>query len=310
MARPLFTRQEYDTDRYYVYRAHPTAGANEYGEPLVDPVGTRVEVERTPARTGYTYGSSNPPGTPQPSRQLRAMYEVGEQLRPSHGYLPQVANAIMEQGTREVKEWENRPQTIMSSLNSLDITGQEGDLIADSEYDFRKDGPDGQMKLFGAAYRPPQNVVEMMAGTKAARVHAPTLLAMANRESLERDGVPLTASTNRSQYSEQLTSHLGAATGMPMTDRQETNDMPFSNERRPALRSRMDHYEVDPAVVQTARRNVRSILRNNRQPMDRVERPGLFDAEDYFTAEHLRKTGAGHDAVANRAFEHKLNRLG
>ena len=122
-----------------------------------------------------------------------------------------------------------------------------------------------------------------MYSTEKARVHAPALLAIAERSTQEKFGRGMTASDNRSNFSEQLTKHVEALTGNKMTERSVSNGSTFSEDRGlTETRAEVlgDSYEEIPAgEVQQGRDMIRGLVKAKRtmkKSSPQVDQPTLF----------------------------------
>lgn len=133
-------------------------------------------------------------------------------------------------------------------------------------------------KLFGHAHEEGRSSVEFMESTKAARVHAPMLLALAQQDTAVRyPNRTLGASDDRSDYSEKLVGHLQNKLGKQFEQRRTSNPMEFVPEfgddsqarehieRVSAPRIggnfRTEQYLVPQGQISSARQTVRNTIR-------------------------------------------------
>ena len=243
------------------YTAHPPRGGGKVAHQGLD-----MDVDHFPGETAYVYGHVSPTEAPEPSQKFQAWHDTASMVKSTHGWNPSVAQVLMDQGSSEIARHERRgPDAHIS-----DYSGDSRHVPA-AEQDLLRGGPDGQLKLFGVHERPQQHVVSSLFSTKEARVHAPAMLAAAEMDTRQRFGTGLTASDDRSDFSEQLTQRLGALTGKEMTPRVHTNPSQFVQDSNLTIsRNDMEGENFGPQVA-TGRRNVRSMLRNARGPRQQGE---------------------------------------
>jgi hypothetical protein len=255
-----FTREPDPDYKQMHYQARPASTDPEYPDWVAS--GARMTVSQHPGEEAYAYGHLS---EGRPSERFKMLTDVMNQLRPERGYQARDADYIRQIGEEDIAAGHGRPRVNVTDTGGRAWSGSN--LHDKARSDLLQGGPGGQMKLFGSAHALPEVEVRTMSSTKRARIHAPALLAIADRDARQEFGVGLTASTNRSKYSEALTQHLGKATGIPMTERQSTNGSEFMSEYLASPRSTMQEMgqEVSPADVAVARGAVRSLARRPKQ---------------------------------------------
>ena len=147
--------------------------------------------------------------------------------------------------------------------------GFQGGTQLPSAIDYRTPGPGGQMKLFGMDHEPGESHVDFMESTKQSRIHAPTLLAIAQQDTKQQYGRELGASNDRSAHSEKLVQHLQGKMGKQFSERAMSNNMRFdtesegSNSRNAMTKTALSRGRsiVPTGQVRQAQQTVRNILR-------------------------------------------------
>jgi hypothetical protein len=231
--------------RERAYRAFPAR--DDYDQ--VAETGASLTVMDTPRRNAYAYPSHEEPYQ-EPSDRFTRTHE------------------FQTNRTQETGRWDASGANRIMEIAEIDIRNTHKAYT-----DLTTDGPDGQMKLFGSDETAPRHVVDSMFSSKQARVHAPTLLAIAERDTQMAYGTGLEASTDRSKYSEQLTQHMGSLTGQKMTERTHEGDYTLNSDYGRS-RPREDHLrgthwgpkpqEIPAGEVATGRNTVRSLIKANK----------------------------------------------
>lgn len=253
-----FTR---DVDPSYqfetVYGAMPASTHEDYPDWVSS--GVQMHTRHTRSQNAFAHGTFK---EAEESPRFKALTDVLENHRGIVPYQARHAAYVMQIGEEDIEGGWGRARHVN--------TGVEGDMWGDAAARARQDlkagtGPEGgQLKLFGSGHEPAKVTVDLLRSTKSARVHVPTVLALADLDARREHGVGLTASTNRSQFSEALTQHLGKLTGQAMTERESSNQMEFASEYLAQPREALSHIEVSPQDVSAARGTVRSMLRGPR----------------------------------------------
>jgi hypothetical protein len=255
-----FTREPDPDYRQVHYQARPASTDPAFPDWVAS--GARMTVSQHPGEEAYAYGHLT---EGRPSERFKMLTGVLDELRPTRGYQARDADYVRQIGEEDIAAGHGRPGVNVTGISGRAWSGSN--LHDRARADLRQGGPGGQLKMFGSAHAPPEVTVQTMSSTKRARIHAPALLAIADRDARQEFGVGLTASTNRSKYSEALTQHLGKATGLPMTQRESTNGSEFHEEYLASPRSVMSEMgmEVSQGDVAVARGAVRSLARRPKQ---------------------------------------------
>lgn len=122
-----------------------------------------------------------------------------------------------------------------------------------------------QMQLFQHYMTPESHEVSYASGTERGRTHFPLLLSIANNDSMERYGIPLTPSHDLSHHSLKFVNNLqrkGIVGDDPYIPDEPTNNMTFEN--YPSPKSVYNLEPVGESEVKKGKESLRKMLRTSR----------------------------------------------